>query len=49
MKGRKVSAISIIGIMLAFIGALGLSTPACIGWFYKPNLPLALTKNIEEK
>lgn len=44
MKGRKVSAVSVIGTMLAFIGALGLSTPACIGWFYKPDLPSALTK-----
>ncbi|AIS51745.1 hypothetical protein TKV_c05470 [Thermoanaerobacter kivui] len=41
---KKVRPMSILGTVLTFIGTLGLVTPACIGWFYKPQVPEVLAK-----
>lgn len=29
---------------LAMVGAISIVTPACIGWFYQPELPEELKK-----
>jgi cyclic lactone autoinducer peptide len=41
---KKIHPLSLLGTLLTFLGTLGLVTPACIGWFYKPQVPNALQK-----
>jgi len=38
MKPWK-SMTSLLASMLAFVGTLAITTPACLGWFYEPKKP----------
>ncbi|KHO61086.1 MULTISPECIES: cyclic lactone autoinducer peptide [Thermoanaerobacter] len=41
---KRINPLSLLGTLLTFIGTLGLASSACIGWFYKPQVPDVLLK-----
>lgn len=41
---KRFQPLAAIATVLAFIGSLGLVAPACIGWFYKPQVPEILRR-----
>lgn len=45
MLTPKKSILTFATSVLTMIGTIALVTPACIGWFYQPQLPAEL-KNI---
>ncbi|MDI6879828.1 MAG: cyclic lactone autoinducer peptide [Desulfitobacteriaceae bacterium] len=41
--GQRKSIASLLFVsVMAFIGTLAITTPACLGWFYEPKKPEGL-------
>jgi len=42
MGAKKRMMPSFVLTVLAFVGTIGIMTPNCLGWFYKPKKPEGL-------